>query len=172
MDRAHKTAYGFLSVCTAGLLAIWVGYRIDAAAGPDLEAASQAPSAQAIEAPPASTRTTPERAETQIAGSREDQELEIAFTFASQGLTSLKRRLRDPGSAEFRDVWAVRGTISADTSYFACGYENSRNAYGTHTGFSPFVAIGSAVMTAGEPGFEQFYEPACLEGHRLMKLNP
>jgi hypothetical protein len=45
-------------------------------------------------------------------------------------------KLRDPDSAQFRDLRLVR----TDTMAYLCGQVNSRNAFGGYTGFQLFFA--------------------------------
>ena len=53
-------------------------------------------------------------------------------------------KLRDPGSAEFRDI-TVGETI-------ACGEVNGKNGFGAYSGFSKFVyADGVVLMEPAEP---------------------
>jgi hypothetical protein len=57
----------------------------------------------------------------------------------TQALTAeVRSRLKDPDSAMFRDVRAVR---KGDSPARVCGYVNSRNAFGGYVGFVPFVAL-------------------------------
>lgn len=51
-------------------------------------------------------------------------------------------QLRDPASAQFREVKVVR---QADGSSAVCGEVNGKNAYGGYVGFRGFVVRGSEV---------------------------
>ena len=64
--------------------------------------------------------------------------------WVAQGMDTVRELLRDPGSAEFRDVYFNRG---ADDIPVTCGEVNSRNAYGGYSGFQRFVSAGSPDLT-------------------------
>lgn len=51
--------------------------------------------------------------------------------------TVVKSQLRDPESAQFSDV-----TVNVES---ACGFVNSKNAFGGYSGRQPFVAVGPNV---------------------------
>jgi hypothetical protein len=57
------------------------------------------------------------------------------------GTESVITRLRDPHSAEFKDIDfdTITGTV--------CGYVNARNGFGGYTGFKPFTAAGEGNFT-------------------------
>lgn len=48
---------------------------------------------------------------------------------------NVQRQLKDPQSAQFRDVKIVINTLSQQT---VCGEVNAKNSYGGYTGFKPF----------------------------------
>ncbi len=86
------------------------------------------------------------------------------------------RDLRDPDSAQFRDVWAVLG-LNSNTIY-VCGELNDRNAFGGYVGYAPFVvelnSFGTAAYSADiaenrDYGYEMFvlFNPACHPSRRF-----
>lgn len=79
--------------------------------------------------------------------------------------------LRDPASAQFKDVVAVAGTDGFEGKY-VCGRINAKNGFGGFTGFRRFV--GSAnfksdtfTISVDEPGgmtdepFDEMFEDIC-----------
>lgn len=55
-------------------------------------------------------------------------------------------RLRDPSSAQFRNVQVVK---QQDGTSAVCGEVNGKNAYGGYVGFQSFVVKGSEVHLRG-----------------------
>jgi len=53
----------------------------------------------------------------------------------SEARELIAHQLKDPGSAQFRDLIARDGTT--------CGWVNSKNSYGAYAGFSPFLVVGT-----------------------------
>jgi len=60
--------------------------------------------------------------------------------------TQLKGKLRDPGSAQLRNV-RVRATSGTRV---VCGEVNSKNGFGGYSGFQRYVGAGSAVFLESE----------------------
>ena len=56
---------------------------------------------------------------------------------------SAASQLRDPDSAQFRNVYEIQGpSISgSDTITYVCGQINGRNAYGGYAGFTDFMGF-------------------------------
>lgn len=59
----------------------------------------------------------------------------------------IRRRMRDPGSASFRDSYVSRSSGSP----IVCGYVNGKNGFGGYTGFQRFVSAGSVVQVIELP---------------------
>lgn len=55
--------------------------------------------------------------------------------------------LRDPASAQFREVEKV---LQDDGRYVVCGEVNGKNAYGAYSGFTGFIVDGHQVKMAPE----------------------
>lgn len=72
-----------------------------------------------------------------------DKEIERHSLIAS-AKNALKERLREPDSAEFKNVIIV---TYQDKLNVVCGEVNAKNGFGGMTGFQPFVSLGSAQMT-------------------------
>ncbi|WP_115389819.1 hypothetical protein [Shewanella algae] len=66
------------------------------------------------------------------------------FGFLSELRNKALARLKDPKSAEFKDVYFFRG---ADNVPMTCGQVNSKNSFGGFVGFQHFVSGGSPDMT-------------------------
>lgn len=83
-----------------------------------------------------------------------DSDLRVAAQMA------VEANLRDPGSAEFRNVVVVRG----DSSTAVCGEVNAKNGFGGYTGYTSFVAIGRLVQiqTRRDDGFTTLWNAACV----------
>jgi hypothetical protein len=74
---------------------------------------------------------------------------------------AVKRKLRDPGSAEFRKLIAYE---PGEGALVVCGEVNAKNGFGGYAGFEPFVWFplgpdlkpdvrnGTALLGAGEIG--------------------
>lgn len=58
--------------------------------------------------------------------------------YGQQQLERFRQTLRDPQSAEFRDLYASRSDSTVDV----CGRVNARNAFGGYTGWQRFVSSG------------------------------
>lgn len=57
-------------------------------------------------------------------------------------LSEIRYSLKDPSSAEFRDVksYAFTGQNGLADGFTVCGMVNAKNSYGGYTGFTPFRA--------------------------------
>jgi hypothetical protein len=66
------------------------------------------------------------------------------LAWIGKGKEAVKARLKDPKSADFRNVFFHRGV---DGLPMTCGEVNSKNSFGGYTGFQKFVSGGSADTT-------------------------
>jgi hypothetical protein len=64
------------------------------------------------------------------------------------GLSHVRNQLKDPGSAQFRNVRVV----PYKNGRVVCGEVNGKNSYGGYVGFTPFVAgeLGSTLYYSSE----------------------
>lgn len=100
-----------------------------------------------------------------------DREEAQAYADAKVALESVRNTLADPESALFKDVWAVRGQIAdAPPTTFACGTVNAKNGFGGYVGYTPFVAVGSTVLTPQDGIFERVFRQVCLGGEKLFAV--
>jgi hypothetical protein len=84
----------------------------------------------------------------------------IAFNVAAHGATVeetgyinittaknvVKERLRDPDSAQFRNVGAYRGDPKIKYPMFVCGEVNAKNGFGGYDGYEPFVWVADIIV--------------------------
>lgn len=69
-----------------------------------------------------------------------DNEIEYAKKLAS-------RELRDPESAQYRDIYGVQ---TQNGTRVVCGMVNAKNAYGGYVGFMPFSVAGDTAIVASQ----------------------
>ncbi len=98
----------------------------------------------------------------------EQQQL-VDYTLATESFETAKRSLRDPQSAQFRDVWAVKARLNGIEIVAVCGVVNAKNAYGAYMGETPFVSVAS-LWTPDVSGFESVFRQTCLDGRRILKM--
>lgn len=65
------------------------------------------------------------------------------------GKAAVLNELKDPGSAQFRDLFTTR-------DLFLCGQVNAKNSYAGYVGFRRFVAIGEVGMVDFDDGSDKF----------------
>lgn len=125
-----------------------------------------------VEAPRQTEGDKPsEKARLHAAPSQAEEQEAQAFASANEAVQSVRTSLADPDSALFKDVWAVRGQIAgAPVSVFACGTVNAKNGFGGYVGYTPFVAIGSTVLTPQDGIFERVFRQVCLGGEKLFPV--
>lgn len=83
------------------------------------------------------------------------------FLWIEQGKDSVRAKLRDSGSAQFRGVFFNR---NRDGIPFACGEVNSKNAFGGMGGFQRFISAGKPDRTWLEEqvtDFHNVWDRAC-----------
>ena len=95
-------------------------------------------------------RTEQRKAESE-AEEKKDAERKLAqdqktkeYIWIEKGKESVLAKLKDPKSAEFKEVYFFRG---ADNVPITCGQVNSKNSFGGYVGFQRFVSAGSPEMT-------------------------
>jgi len=72
---------------------------------------------------------------------------------------AVRGELKDPDSAQFRDV---RANYTEDFGVTACGRVNARNEFGGYTGFRRFVSSGRSVILEGRDNITDAWAGACL----------
>ncbi|MCV0439289.1 MAG: hypothetical protein K5880_11695 [Hydrogenophaga sp.] len=96
--------------------------------------------------------------ETQNAA-REEQSRQ--WTWVSKGKEAVKQRLKDPDSAQFRNVYFHRGKSGVPV---ACGQVNAKNSMGGYSGFQRFVSGTTVELTYLEKevvGFAKVWNELC-----------
>jgi len=78
--------------------------------------------------------------------------------FEDEGQTKVKYFLKDPKSAEFRNIKKVTKKSDANSAPAFCGEVNSKNAYGGFTGFERYIVIDNLVIL--EKGGRVIYDVA------------
>ncbi|QFU25272.1 hypothetical protein FS418_11180 [Shewanella sp. YLB-09] len=66
------------------------------------------------------------------------------IAWMDKGKNAVKQRLKDPNSAEFRNVYFHRGS---DNIPVTCGEVNSKNSFGGYGGFQKFVSGGTLELS-------------------------
>lgn len=101
-----------------------------------------------------------------------------AFAYAEQTLDSdlaaiesakraIATGLRDPDSAQFRNVFVQRNLVDAVEQVNVCGEVNAKNAYGGYVGFKPFYfsmnTMWGEVYSGGADGetFKMIFDVVC-----------
>jgi hypothetical protein len=70
-----------------------------------------------------------------------------------KGMEAVKSKLKDPKSAQFRNVYFHRG---ADGIPMTCGEVNSKNSFGGYGGFQKFTSAGRSDLTFLEEEVSDF----------------
>ncbi len=73
--------------------------------------------------------------------------------WVERGKQAVRSKLKDPDSADFRNVFFHRGS---DDIPVICGEVNSKNSFGGFGGFQKFISAGSAEMTFLEEEVSDF----------------
>lgn len=83
---------------------------------------------------------------------------------------NMRAALKDPGSAQYRDVWQVNVTSDAGTLFAFCGEVNSRNGLGGYVGFRRFVATPVVAASSEQEGFDKLYKEVCIDFPRVRQV--
>lgn len=96
------------------------------------------------------------------------------FELAREGV---RGKLKDPDSANFRNLIIHKGESPKDGRFYVCGEVNSKNSYGGYVGFTPFFSmifwyekqgVGIEGFTsiwnsnADQAGMAAFFAPNCV----------
>lgn len=57
------------------------------------------------------------------------------------GKDAVRERLKDPESANFRNLNIHKGRSPVENTYYVCGEVNSKNGFGGYAGFAPFQSL-------------------------------
>ncbi len=78
-----------------------------------------------------------------------------------RGKAAVKEKLRDPSSAQYKEVYFCRGSRDIPMT---CGSVNSKNGFGGYSGYQRFISGGSANVTFLESevnGFGSVWAQMC-----------
>lgn len=82
-----------------------------------------------------------------IAGcGREDSKADKEAIYIVRQQQRIEERLRDPSSAQFRDVFVGYGMGTP----IVCGHVNSKNAFGGYVGYQRFISGGDVQVLESE----------------------
>lgn len=71
---------------------------------------------------------------------------------------AVKSTLKDPDSAEFKDVYV---NYTEEYGVVACGRVNAKNSLGGYTGDKAFVSGGKSVILEGRDDIKSAWKDAC-----------
>lgn len=83
------------------------------------------------------------------------------IVWMDRGKVSVKAKLKDPESAQFRGLYFHRGK---DGIPMTCGEVNSKNGFGGYVGFQRFLSAGTVELTMLQheaPDFSAAWNRAC-----------
>ncbi|MBH1599276.1 hypothetical protein I5U56_01000 [Stenotrophomonas maltophilia] len=138
----------------------WIGSRVMLRSEPTVAAApamaAEAPSEQVHEPeeqPPESDRPIT------VAEKKAQQEKWFGAETIIAAERAVRRELKDPNAAQFRDV---RANYTQEFGVTACGLVNAKNEIGGYTGFRRFVSSGKSVILEGRDNIADAWTGACL----------
>jgi hypothetical protein len=79
--------------------------------------------------------------------------------------------LRDPDSARFRDVWAVRPKTVPNSIIF-CGEVTGRNAFDGYADYMTFFGTDTEAWLVTNQVYQKTYDQFCGDGERLEQVDP
>ncbi|WP_156402212.1 hypothetical protein [Caulobacter sp. Root1472] len=171
-DWVSAAAGGVIFLAVIACAGVYAVDRFQAATAPKQYAAAQAQQqVQRAQEDAAMKAKAAEDEEARAEKAKTEQEEAQAYASAKNAIESVRSSLADPDSALFKDVWAVRGKLAeAPEGVFACGTVNAKNGFGGYVGYTPFVAIGSTVLTPQDGIFEGVFQEVCLDGKKLFPV--
>ena len=161
----RKYALGFKVAGLAWLVAflIWAFYRPDS---PSSAVADNGPKGEKIDVPPEDASQAAQGQPTAKIDPRHpvtSAHPDVSFLrYQGDSRSLLLENLRDPKSAEFRNVYLRESEIEGKPSYVYCGEVNSRNGFGGFTGFEQFIASPAiAVIPSQMDDFKAAWKRLC-----------
>lgn len=138
----------------------WIGSKVvprsEPAAAKAPAPAAETPQKQAKE--PEAPKPEPERPMT-AAEKKAQQEKWFGAETIVAAERAVRRELKDPGAAQFKDV---RANYTEEFDVVACGQVNAKNEFGGYTGFRRFVSGGQSVILEGRDNIADAWMGACL----------
>lgn len=84
-------------------------------------------------------------------------EQQAQFEYPHASLDQIRNRLKDPASAQFRNVHKASFRHYEDS---LCGEVNARNGFGGYVGFVRFIAYSDSKVSMEDPELRQYVNPA------------
>ncbi|NLT88982.1 MAG: hypothetical protein GXW93_14035 [Pseudomonas lactis] len=134
----------------------WVGTRTTSLPEPT-------PDSERITAPIGQEQATFNPSESQKSHSATEKKAQHEKWFGAETIVAaqraVRRALKDPSSALFKDVYA---NYTEAFGVVACGWINSKNSFGAYTGFKRFVSSGKSAILEGQDNITDAWVGACL----------
>ncbi|MBN5034657.1 hypothetical protein JY448_13525 [Stenotrophomonas maltophilia] len=151
---------GILLVVLAALA--WIGSKLVIQSTPAAAKAratvAETSQKQAQEPEAAKPEPVPERPVT-VAEKKAQQEKWFGTETIVAAKRAVRRELKDPGAAQFKDM---RANYTEEFGMAACGWVNARNELGGYRGFRRFVSSGKSVILEGRDNIADAWSGACL----------
>lgn len=132
---------------------IWIGSKLGSGENSAPAPATTTPSYTAATSVPLNKHLPP------IAAEKKDQQEK---RYGAETIVAAKRAVReslkDPNSAEFKDVYA---NYTEEFDVVACGKVNAKNDFGGYTGFKRFVSSGQRLILEGRDNLTEAWARAC-----------
>lgn len=138
------------------VVVLWAGSKL-------LPSKSVSSVAHSASAPTPAQAAAPEPAKPEDPLSPAKKKSQQEKWFGAETIVSAKRAVRnslkDPDSAEFKDVYA---NYTEEFDVVACGKVNAKNGLGGYTGYKRFVSSGQSVILEGRDDLAKAWKDACL----------
>lgn len=136
----------------------WVGSKLVPRGEPSVAAAPAAVAGAPPKRAQEPEATKPERPMTAVEKKAQQEKWFGAETIVAAE-RAVRRELKDPGSAQFKDV---RANYTEEFGVVACGRVNAKNDFGGYTGFRRFVSSGKSVILEERDNVADAWVGACL----------
>ena len=134
----------------------WIGSKLSSPSVPTPESSQTSAKTTAAQAEPA-----PSEPEKPL--SPAEKKAQQIKWFGAETIVAAQRAVRgtlkDPGSAQFKDVYA---NYTEEFDIVACGQVNAKNELGGYTGFKRFVSSGKSVILEKQDNIADAWVAACL----------
>lgn len=84
----------------------------------------------------------------------------------AKGQDAVVAKLKDPGSAQFRNAFFHLAKSKGQYTPISCGEVNSKNGFGGYSGYQRYISAGSPDLTFLEeemPEFEKAWQQLCVD---------
>lgn len=148
---------GFLLVVLVALA--WTGSKLVPRTEPTASAVVQTPAPSAASAQVSEVAAPEPDHPLSAAEKKAQQERWFGARTIVAAERAVRASLKDPDSAQFRDV---RANYTEEFGVVACGRVNAKNDLGGYTGFRRFVSSGQSVILEGRDNIAEAWTEACL----------